>query len=136
MQQHREVFGNPDSTNYDGIHFSGPSGRAVLTNSVCKILTDAGLIKKEEVKNIPDGWKLGSDPHPSKPDSSNFVYDPLTIFKKDLEARKLAAINVKAARPPPTSFRASVISKNPGASPYQTQYNVPVSNPFSCLGNF
>ena len=129
-QQH--VFGYPDEIGFDGIHMRGPSGRKMFTRSIQLILKKAGIIEESENEYRPVGMKETSRC------SERSAYDPLTILRKDINARKGSFSKPKESE---TISRPSVITRKPSnysgtlQDDLQSFYSIPVTNPYRTLGN-
>ena len=123
--EHREVFGHPDSNHYDGIHLRGPGGRRTFHRSILNILSSAGICPLKT--HPPPPPKKNLPPHQGQ-------YNPLKMFRQRLSSRKetMADKNPNLLPPPPPA-RQSVIRSS--ARSLQEHYTVPISNSFSTLGN-
>ena len=114
--EHRDVFGNPQEQDYDGLHMRGPAGRTFLTRSIQKVLMKAQLIEENNELYSHDGWKkvpystaqtnspshMGRvESHPANHRNDNrrpsMRYNPMGIMIQRIQSLSSATLNGKGA---------------------------------------
>ena len=162
---HKEAFGSLDDKGYDGLHLKGCEGKTILTKSIQKILLKGGIISPGMDTLYNPAINIQNSKSKLYPSSKNLYEPLGILkddIKSRQERRKSASAPTantqgsghhdhhpdtqQSAQPAHCSTtRPSIFVKNSQHGPEKMnyknnanvhfQYNVPVSNPFTCLGN-